>query len=413
MSFCFVHAADLHLDTPFAGVGPVPPDLRARLRDASLAAFDHLVELALARDAAFVLLAGGIYDGPERGLRAQVRVRQGLERLAERGIPVVIVAGAGEPAGDWPAIPTWPATVTRVPPGPIRPVPVVRDGQRLATIYGASGAPARAARDLTRVAAPGIHVALLHVPARGLAELGSPDALAARGLDYWALGGEHAARLLTVRQPWLVYPGTTQGRGPDPDELGPKGAMVVPVEDGRVGPPELVPLDAVRVVALEVDLGALPDPAALRAELLASADALRAQHGRDLVVHVVLRDPEAARRGPLSAAATAALLRDLRAAVAGSAPAVWWATLRSAPPAGPSADAIGERTDFAAEVRRLAAELAADPARLRALLGERLTLPPAGTLERAVRPLDEAALAALLRDAEALAVVLLEERDPS
>jgi DNA repair exonuclease SbcCD nuclease subunit len=41
--FRFVHAADLHLDTPVAGVGPVPPFVAQALRDASLQAFDALV----------------------------------------------------------------------------------------------------------------------------------------------------------------------------------------------------------------------------------------------------------------------------------------------------------------------------------------------------------------------------------
>ena len=47
MRFCFVHAADLHLDTPFEGLGQLNPQLGERLRDASLDAFDDLVRLAI------------------------------------------------------------------------------------------------------------------------------------------------------------------------------------------------------------------------------------------------------------------------------------------------------------------------------------------------------------------------------
>jgi hypothetical protein len=36
--FCFIHAADLHLDTPFVGLGKIDGMLQQRLRDASLEA---------------------------------------------------------------------------------------------------------------------------------------------------------------------------------------------------------------------------------------------------------------------------------------------------------------------------------------------------------------------------------------
>ena len=53
------------------------------MRDASLAAWDNLVELTIARGAAFLLLAGDIYDGPQRGVRAQLRFLRGLVHPCE------------------------------------------------------------------------------------------------------------------------------------------------------------------------------------------------------------------------------------------------------------------------------------------------------------------------------------------
>ena len=50
-SFSFVHAADLHLDTPFHGVGEVAPYVAATLREASLRAFDTIIDLTIERDA--------------------------------------------------------------------------------------------------------------------------------------------------------------------------------------------------------------------------------------------------------------------------------------------------------------------------------------------------------------------------
>ena len=65
--FCFVHAADLHLDTPFRGVQQVSGEIASELREASLNAFDTIIDLTLERNAAFLLVAGDVYDGAIRG----------------------------------------------------------------------------------------------------------------------------------------------------------------------------------------------------------------------------------------------------------------------------------------------------------------------------------------------------------
>jgi hypothetical protein len=70
MDFTFVHAADLHLDTPFQGIERVSDEVPQALRDASLEAFDGLIAATIERGAAFLLLAGDIYDGVGRGVRA-------------------------------------------------------------------------------------------------------------------------------------------------------------------------------------------------------------------------------------------------------------------------------------------------------------------------------------------------------
>src|SRR6476646_5865043 len=102
--FRFIHAADLHLDTPFATIGRVEPEIADRLRDASLEAFDGLVSLALDRQASFVVIAGDIYDCADRGVRAQLRFLRGVERLGDRGIPVFVAHGNHDPLDGWSAV---------------------------------------------------------------------------------------------------------------------------------------------------------------------------------------------------------------------------------------------------------------------------------------------------------------------
>ena len=128
--FSFVHAADLHLDTPFKGIGSTAPHVAEQLREASLAAFDSLVELCLERHVAFLVVAGDIYDGPERGLRAQLRFRDGLARLSAAGIASFVVHGNHDPVETgWSALGgPWPDHVTVFGTGTVKAVPVEIDG---------------------------------------------------------------------------------------------------------------------------------------------------------------------------------------------------------------------------------------------------------------------------------------------
>src|SRR5947207_1400019 len=138
LKFRFVHAADLHLDTPFAAIGRVAPEIAGRLRDASLEAFDALVGMAIEREAAFVVFAGDIYDAADRGVRAQLRFLRGVERLADRGIPVFVAHGNHDPLDGWSAIRRAPANLTVFGGDAVESHSVVRDGELLAQVYGIS-----------------------------------------------------------------------------------------------------------------------------------------------------------------------------------------------------------------------------------------------------------------------------------
>lgn len=79
--FTFVHAADLHLDSPMKGIGRTAPYVQEALRDASLHAFDRLIALTEEVDAAALLWAGDVFDHGAPSLRAQFRLKDGAERL--------------------------------------------------------------------------------------------------------------------------------------------------------------------------------------------------------------------------------------------------------------------------------------------------------------------------------------------
>ena len=59
----FLHAADVHLDSPFAGWMQYEGAPVQALRGATRKAFAALIQLALAERVDFVILAGDLYDG--------------------------------------------------------------------------------------------------------------------------------------------------------------------------------------------------------------------------------------------------------------------------------------------------------------------------------------------------------------
>ena len=101
-SFSFVHTADLHLDSPFLGLGRLAQDgIADELRQATFKAFDSVINLCIQRSVDFLLVAGDVYDGADRSLRAQLWFREGLRRLTKAGVCAYIVHGNHDPLDGW------------------------------------------------------------------------------------------------------------------------------------------------------------------------------------------------------------------------------------------------------------------------------------------------------------------------
>ena len=67
--FRFLHAADLHIDSPLVGLARKSQDLASRIDNASRRAFDNLISLAIDEECAFVVIAGDLFDGQLREFR--------------------------------------------------------------------------------------------------------------------------------------------------------------------------------------------------------------------------------------------------------------------------------------------------------------------------------------------------------
>jgi DNA repair exonuclease SbcCD nuclease subunit len=356
--YAFLHAADLRLDAPFTGVGRTPAPLAAVLRDASVQAWDALVAAAVARRVAAVLVSGGLCDGLERGARAQVRLRDGVARLREHDIAVFLALGARDPQDGFAAITDWPEGAVVFTPGHAGAVPLRRDGAYLGTVHGVGigrdDSAEAAARRLYRGDLGGPHIALLpSTVGRGGVAL---DVLRDAGIDYWALGGGAEFAVQHARDPWLVSAGTPQAR--TPHDVGAHGAALVEVEDGVITRVTLEPLDRVRAAVVRIDEA--DDAAALQQRLRDAAAGLRAAHPEHALLLTALLGPRAGvARVARHPDARAALLAEARRECERSDPLLWWAALRTAPPAPLPAAA----DDLPGEVARRRALLAGDAER--------------------------------------------------
>ncbi len=63
MQFTFFHAADLHIDSPLAGLNCKDAAVAARFARAGRRAVEALIDETIAAKAAFLLICGDIFDG--------------------------------------------------------------------------------------------------------------------------------------------------------------------------------------------------------------------------------------------------------------------------------------------------------------------------------------------------------------
>lgn len=417
--FRFIHAADLHLDSPFRGLSKVPSAVRERLRDSTLTALERLAAAACRDDIDFVVLAGDLYDTADRSLRAQLRMQKAMERLAAAGKQVFAVHGNHDPAGGRSARLRWPDTVHVFGTEEVGCMPAyTRRGELAAHVYGISyGTPSvrdnLASQYAPRAGAP-FHIALLHANVDGLEGYDNYAPcrlaeLAGAGFDYWALGHIHDRRVLH-EYPHVVYPGNTQGRSIR--ETGLKGAYRVSVGEGGSVDLDFFGLSDVLWLSCEVVAEESDGEQRLKDKLLDAAErARREADGRPAVVRLRLSGSGALLERLLrdrEAEAWTAELRDWLGATDERDDWVWVERIVvGTRRAGPAGGAVED--GFLGELLQLAASASADPAS-RELLDEAAEpLRRHPRLRQWLDGQDPAQRAELVARAGQLAAVLLSE----
>lgn len=204
----FLHAADLHLDSPLGGLERyegAPVDL---IRGATRRALENLVELAIQEQVDFVVIAGDLYDGDWRDFNTGMFFGRQMNKLRDAGICLYLIAGNHDAASNM-------TRKLRLPTNP--------DGQSVmlscdqpqtrrldnigVAIHGRSFAIQAETRnmvpDYPMAIGHWFNIGLLHTSLSGCEEHDTyapctPADLRSKGYDYWALGHIHKRSLIPV-----------------------------------------------------------------------------------------------------------------------------------------------------------------------------------------------------------------------
>lgn len=295
LMFTFIHAADLHLDSPMQKLERYEGAPVAALRGATRRALENLVELAKSLPADFIVLAGDIFDRDWKDYNTGLFFVQQMSRLKEAGIPVFAIVGNHDAASQMSRSLPYPENVrvlsTTAPE-------TIRLDHLPAAIHGQGYDSPRVTQALVQSYPPRaegcFNIGLLHTSADGRPGHDpyapcSLDDMLSLGYDYWALGHIHDREILH-ENPYVIFPGNIQGR--HVKEGGAHGCTVVRVDDAGRAEAEFHALDVFRWARLTVDVsGAANGEEAMDRAMFAIQNALEEAEGRPLAVRVELTGP--------------------------------------------------------------------------------------------------------------------------
>jgi DNA repair exonuclease SbcCD nuclease subunit len=239
MSFRFVHAADIHLDSPLRSLALRDPELAELIGNATRRAFVNIIDLCLAEQVDALLLAGDLYDGEQTSMKTARFLADQLRQLHEAGIKVFIIRGNHDALSRITKELTFPESVTLFG-GRADSVEVARpNNDRPVFVHGLSFARPHAPESLLKRYKPpvpeAINIGIMHTSLGGTADHDDyapcpVSDLDAHGFDYWALGHIHKRSEYKGRAR-IVMPGMPQGR--DINESGAKSVTLVTIGDDR------------------------------------------------------------------------------------------------------------------------------------------------------------------------------------
>jgi DNA repair exonuclease SbcCD nuclease subunit len=258
----FLHAADIHLDSPLKGLERYEGAPAEKIRLASRAALENLVALAIERKVDFVLLAGDTFDGDGRDWNTALFFVKQMSRLSEAKIPVLMISGNHDAVSKMTRSVKLPQNVTMLG---TKKCETVRLEEQQVAVHGQSFQHAAVPENMV----PGypsavkgwFNIGLLHTSldySGGEHPCYAPCKAAdleSKEFQYWALGHIHKREW----RPQLLaaYPGNVQGR--HIKESGAKGCLLVTAENWTEPKIEFQPLDVFRWEQCLVDASGAAD----------------------------------------------------------------------------------------------------------------------------------------------------------
>ncbi|GAB3060612.1 metallophosphoesterase family protein [Virgibacillus ainsalahensis] len=275
----FIHAADLHLDSPFKGLANLPEGLFQEMVDSTFQALDRLVFSAIDKNVDFVLIVGDLFDNEVQSLKAQIRLKRAFEELKQHQINVYLSYGNHDfIKGNIHPV-TYPDNVYIFPDEKISQFTYEKDPFTKAAIYGFSYETRSVLQNkvgeyqITDNAVD-FHIATLHgsVASNTEHDVYAPfriSDLSEKDFNYWALGHIHQRQILKENPP-IVYPGNIQGR--NRKETGEKGCYHVVLSETNT---ELtfVPLQEIQFHAVTVDVSSCEEIHQLEHHIQMATDA--------------------------------------------------------------------------------------------------------------------------------------------
>ncbi|KJR43558.1 metallophosphoesterase [Candidatus Magnetoovum chiemensis] len=259
----FIHASDIHLDSPLRGLEYYEGAPKEKIRLATREALENLVDAAVKEKTAFVLISGDIYDGDWKDYNTGLFFIKQMSRLKTAQIQVFLVSGNHDASSQIThnlQLPDNVASLSAQKPQThiIEPLKTAIHGQS----YSRAAVSENLALNYPDALSGYFNIGVLHTNC-GAQQGHDPyapcslDNLRSKRYDYWALGHIHKRSELDTN-PWIVYCGCTQGR--HINEEGQKGCTLVTVDNNQVKQVEHIALDVMRWFIITIDASGTLEP---------------------------------------------------------------------------------------------------------------------------------------------------------
>ena len=250
----FIHASDLHLDSPLCGLDNYEEAPKEMIRSATRDAVERMVDLAIEEKVTFIVLSGDLADGDWKDSQTMLWLTNQFRRLLEHGIIVYTIRGNHDAQNNLSKYITQLENVKEFPDKPT----TFSDPENKYAIHGQSYPSREVNENLVKEYPAAMddlfNIGILHTNLTGSTEHDnyaptSLDELKAKKYEYWALGHVHN-RQIVHEYPHIVYSGNTQGR--NIRETGEKGCYLVNVDDDYLSNIDFVPLQVVKWEKLDI-----------------------------------------------------------------------------------------------------------------------------------------------------------------